>query len=77
MLVDIAEVLKVSTDELLFGSESKAKENNINQLLILLNERNETEQKIMLDIMQATANALQKYAEIGRQPGNSQGCFYS
>ncbi len=61
VLVKIAETLQVSTDELLFEKKGTAKEDDVNKIIAILSEQNEGEQKIMLEIFQATANALQKY----------------
>ena len=60
VLVDLAEALKVSTDELLFDSKRNTQEDKVSRVLSIMSGRNEVEQAIMLDVFQATASALQK-----------------
>ena len=61
VLINIAEALNVSTDELLFEKSGTVKEDSVDRIIDILGGRNETEQKIMIDIFEATADALQKY----------------
>lgn len=61
VLVNIAEALQVSTDELLFEKSGTVKEDSVDRIISILRGQNETEQKIMIDIFEATAAALQKY----------------
>jgi transcriptional regulator with XRE-family HTH domain len=61
VLINIAEALHVSTDELLFEKSGTVKEDSVDRIIDILGGRNETEQKIMIDIFEATADALQKY----------------
>lgn len=62
VLVNIAEALQVSTDELLFEKSGTVKEDSVDRIISILRGRNETAQKIMIDIFEATAAALQKYS---------------
>ena len=60
VLVDIAKALSVSTDELLFGRSSD-QEAIAKQIFSLLSPLTETEQHIVLDLVQAASLSLRKY----------------
>ena len=61
VLVDIAQVLHVSTDELLFVQKRSSNEDCLKRMISIMEGRNDIEKEIILDIAEAAASALQQH----------------
>lgn len=61
VLVSIASVLEVQTDDLLFEQTSASRSNALNEIAEALDSCSSQELKIIQDIVRATKTALQKY----------------
>ena len=61
VLVSIASVLEVQTDDLLFEQANASRSNALNQIAGSLDNCSSQELKIIQDIVRATKTALQKY----------------
>ena len=61
VLVSIASVLEVQTDDLLFEQVNASRSNALNEIAGSLDNSSTQELKIIQDIVRATKTALQKY----------------
>lgn len=61
VLVSIASVLEVQTDDLLFEQTNASRSNALNEIAGALDSCSPQELKIIQDIVRATKTALQKY----------------
>lgn len=61
VLVSIASVLEVQTDDLLFEQANASRSNALNEIAGSLDSCSSQELKIIQDIVRATKTALQKY----------------
>ena len=61
VLVSIASILEVQTDDLLFGKVSVSRNSTLDKITNILDSCSSQQLKIIEDIVRATKTALQKY----------------